>query len=245
MDTIASELTNSAESLARVRSEIAAACAEVKRDPAAATLIAVSKTFPPDAIVPVIAAGQRVFGENRVQEAKSKWPALREAHPGLELHLIGPLQSNKAKEAVALFDAIHSLDRASTAEALAKEIARQGRRPQLFVQINTGAEPQKAGVLPADADAFINMCRETHRLEIAGLMCSPPFEEAPPPHFALTAKIAARNGLKLLSMGMSADFATAIAFGATHVRVGTAIFGGRAGHGPAGKKKSPDAGLGG
>ena len=230
--------TNSAESLARVRDAIAAACVEAKRDPASVTLIAVSKTFPPDAIEPVIAAGQRVFGENRVQEAKAKWPALRAAHPGLELHLIGPLQSNKAKDAVALFDAIHSIDRPSIAEALAKEIARQSRRPLLFVEINTGAESQKAGVLPEHADAFIKACREAHGLEIAGLMCIPPFEEAPAPHFALTAKIAARNGLKLLSMGMSADFATAITFGATHVRVGTAIFGTRA-------KKSPDAGLGG
>jgi len=231
---------NSAEGLARVRQEIAAACAEAKRDPASVTLIAVSKTFAADAIEPVIVAGQRVFGENRVQEAKAKWPALTAAHPGLELHLIGPLQSNKAKEAVALFDAIHSVDRPSIAEALAKEIAKQGRRPLLFVEINTGAEPQKAGVLPQDADAFIKTCRETHRLTIAGLMCIPPFEEAPAPHFALTAKIAARNSLKLLSMGMSADFATAIAFGATHVRVGTAIFGTR----PA-QRKSPDAGLGG
>jgi pyridoxal phosphate enzyme (YggS family) len=239
MNTPADTL-NSADALARVRDEIAAACASAGRDPAAVTLIAVSKTFPVDAIEPVIAAGQRVFGENRVQEAKAKWPALSAAHPGLELHLIGPLQSNKAKEAVALFDAIHSVDRASIAEALAKEIARQGRRPLLFAEINTGAEPQKAGVLPEDADAFIKTGRETHGLDIAGLMCIPPFEEAPGPHFALTAKIAARNGLKLLSMGMSADFATAIAFGATHVRIGTAIFGARAG-----QRKSPDAGLGG
>ena len=187
----------------------------------------------------MIAAGQRVFGENRVQEAKAKWPALSAAHPGIALHLIGPLQSNKAKEAVALFDAIHSVDRPSIAEALAKEIARQGRHPRLFVEINTGAEPQKAGVLPEAGRCFLRDCRETYGLEIAGLMCIPPFEEAPAPHFALTAKIAARNGLKLLSMGMSADFATAIAFGATHVRVGTAIFGGRA------RQKSPDAGLGG
>src|SRR5256714_6298049 len=229
---------SSAESLARVRDAIAAACREAGRDPASVTLVAISKTFPPDAIEPVIAAGQRVFGENRVQEAKAKWPALRAAHPGLELHLIGPLQSNKAKDAVALFDAIHSIDRPSIAEALAKEIARQTRRPLLFVEINPGAEPKKAGVLPEHADAFIKACRETHGLEIAGLMCIPPFEEAAAPHFALTAKIAARNGLKLLSMGMSADFATAVAFGATHVRVGTAIFGERA-------KKSPDAGLGG
>ena len=229
---------DSETSLARVRGEIAAACAEAKRDPASVTLIAVSKTFPADAIVPIIAAGQRVFGENRVQEAKAKWPALRAAHPGIALHLIGPLQSNKAKEAVALFDAIHSVDRASIAEALAKEIAKQGRHPALFVEVNTGEEPQKAGVLPHEADAFIEACRESHGLTISGLMCIPPFDEAPAPHFALAAKIAARNGLKQLSMGMSADFATAIAFGATHVRVGTAIFGGR-------QKKSPDAGLGG
>src|SRR4051812_44773084 len=224
------EALTSTEGLARVCAEIAAACAEAKRDPASVTLIAVSKTFPADAIEPVIAAGQRVFGENRVQEAKAKWPALRQAHPGIELHLIGPLQSNKAKEAAALFDAIHSVDRASIAEALAREIARQGRQPLLLVEINTGAEPQKAGVLPEQADAFIETCRKAYGLTIAGLMCIPPFDEAAAPHFALTAKIAARNGLKLLSMGMSADFASAIAFGATHVRVGTAIFGTRAGH---------------
>jgi PLP dependent protein len=225
-------------SLARVRGEIAAACAEARRDPACVTLIAVSKTFGAEAIEPVIAAGQRVFGENRVQEAKAKWPSLRAAHPDIALHLIGPLQSNKAKEAVALFHAIHAVDRPSVAEALAKEIAKQGRHPTLFVEVNTGEEPQKAGVLPQDADAFIKTCRETYGLTIAGLMCIPPFDEAPAPHFALTAKIAARNGLNLLSMGMSADFAAAIAFGATHIRVGTAIFGGR-------EKKSPDAGLGG
>jgi pyridoxal phosphate enzyme (YggS family) len=241
---MSADTPNSAEGLTRVRQEIAAACAEAKRDVASVTLIAVSKTFGRDEIKPVIAAGQRVFGENRVQEAKAKWPALREAHPGLELHLIGPLQSNKAREAVALFDAIHSVDRPSIAEALAKEIAKQGRRPTLFVEINTGAEAQKAGVLPENADAFIKTCRETHGLQIAGLMCIPPFDEAAAPHFALTAKIAARNGLKLLSMGMSADFASAIAFGATHVRVGTAIFGARAPLAAA-QKKSPDAGLGG
>ena len=243
METITE--TDRAEALARVREEIATACADARRDAASVTLIAVSKTFGADAIAPVIASGQRVFGENRVQEAKAKWPALRDAHPDLQLHLIGPLQSNKAKDAVALFDAIHTVDRPSIAEAVAKEIAKQNRRPLLFVEINTGAEPQKAGVLPEQADAFIKTCRETHGLDIAGLMCIPPFEEAPAPHFALTANIAARNGLKLLSMGMSADFATAIAFGATHVRVGTAIFGGRTGLEPAEKKKSPDAGLGG
>jgi PLP dependent protein len=214
--------------LAKVRAEIARACAEARRDPASVTLVAISKTFGAEAIEPVIAAGQRVFGENRVQEAKAKWPALRERHPGIELHLVGSLQSNKAKEAVALFDAIHSVDRASVAEALAKEIARQGRKPTLFVEVNTGAEPQKAGVLPEETDAFLKACRERYGLDIAGLMCLPPADEPPAPHFALTAKIARRNGLPLLSMGMSADFPLAIAFGATHVRVGTAIFGERA-----------------
>lgn len=213
--------------LETVRTEIARACRDAGRDPATVALVAVSKTFGAAEIEPVIEAGQRVFGENRVQEAKAKWPPLMQKHPGLELHLIGPLQSNKAKEAVALFDAIHSVDRASVCEALAKEIAKQGRTPLLFAQINTGAEPQKAGVLPEAADEFLKACRETYGLTISGLMCIPPAEEAPGPHFALTAKIAKRNGLKLLSMGMSADFAAAIAMGATHVRVGSAIFGER------------------
>lgn len=216
-----------ATSLASVQAEIAGACREAKRDPAEVTLIAVSKTFGADAIEAAIAAGQRVFGENRVQETKAKWPDIRARHAGLALHLIGPLQSNKAKEAVALFDAIHSVDRPSICEALAKEIGKQGRAPQLFVEINTGAEPQKAGILPEEADGFLRDCRDTYGLTISGLMCIPPFDEVPAPHFALTAKIAARNGLKLLSMGMSADFATAIQFGATHLRVGSAIFGGR------------------
>jgi PLP dependent protein len=213
--------------LANVRAEIARACRDAGRDPAEVTLIAVSKTFGADAIEPAIEAGQRVFGENRVQEAKAKWPPLLEKHNGLELHLIGPLQSNKAKEAVALFAAIHSLDRPSLCEALAKEIAKQKRQPVLFVEINTGAEAQKAGVLPQDADAFLAACRDKYRLTITGLMCIPPLQEAAGPHFALTAKIARRNGLKLLSMGMSADFAAAIQLGATHVRVGSAIFGDR------------------
>jgi len=210
-----------------VRAEIARACRDAGRDPSGVTLIAVSKTFGAEAIEPLIAAGQRAFGENRVQEAKAKWPPLQARHPGLELHMIGPLQSNKAKEAVALFDAIHSVDRPSLCEALAKENARQGRKPLLFAEINTGGEAQKAGVLPQDADAFIVRCRDGYGLSIAGLMCIPPADEAPAPHFALTAKIAARNGLKLLSMGMSADFPVAIPFGATHVRVGSAIFGSR------------------
>ena len=213
--------------LDRVRAEIARACRDAGRDVREVTLVAVSKTFAVDAIEPVIAAGQRVFGENRVQEAKSKWPPLLAKHPGLTLHLIGPLQSNKAKDAVALFDAIHSVDRPSLCVALAKEIAKQARQPLLFVEINTGAEAQKAGVLPQDADSFLDACRTTYGLNISGLMCIPPLEEVAGPHFALTAKIAKRNGLKLLSMGMSADFATAIALGATHVRVGSAIFGER------------------
>jgi pyridoxal phosphate enzyme (YggS family) len=211
-----------------VRTEIARACRDAGRNVADVELVAVSKTFAGDAIEPVIAAGQRVFGENRVQEAKGKWPPLLAQHAGLSLHLIGPLQSNKAKEAVALFDAIHSVDRASLCEALSKEIIKQGKTPLLFAQINTGAEPQKAGVLPQDADSFLAACRDSYGLTIAGLMCIPPAEEAPGPHFALTAKIAKRNGLKLLSMGMSADFPVAIQLGATHIRVGSAIFGGRA-----------------
>ena len=219
--------SHSPNALAAVEEEIARACKDAKRERASVTLIAVSKTFDASAIAPVIESGQRVFGENRVQEAKAKWPSLISSYDGLLLHLIGPLQSNKAKEAVALFDAIHSVDRPSICQALAKEIESQKKRPQLFVQINTGEEPQKAGIAPQDADAFLAACRDTYGLEISGLMCIPPVNEAPGPHFALTAKIAARNGLKNLSMGMSADFATAIQFGATHVRVGSAIFGHR------------------
>jgi pyridoxal phosphate enzyme (YggS family) len=226
-ETSAEKTSSLPNALAAVEREIAAACAQARRDRASVTLIAVSKTFGAESIVPVIEAGQRVFGENRVQEAKAKWPGLMAAYPGLALHLIGPLQSNKAKEAVALFDAIHSVDRPSICQALAKEIDSQKRRPDLFVQINTGEEAQKAGIAPSEADAFIASCRDTYGLAISGLMCIPPVNEAPAPHFALTAKIAARNGLKNLSMGMSADFAIAIQFGATHIRVGSAIFGHR------------------
>jgi pyridoxal phosphate enzyme (YggS family) len=226
MDQNTSPIT-AAHRLGTVRQKIADACREVGRDPHSVTLIAVSKTFERHDIEPAIAAGQRVFGENRVQEAKAKWPELKATHPETALHLIGPLQSNKAKEAVALFDAIHSVDRPSLCEALQKEIARSGRAPTLFVEINTGAEPQKAGILPEHADDFLRRCRETYGLTISGLMCIPPFDQAPAPHFALTAKIAKRNGLQFLSMGMSEDFVAAIAFGATHVRVGTAIFGQR------------------
>jgi PLP dependent protein len=222
METISREV-----GLAAVRADVARACGEAGRDPQSVTLVAVSKTFGAEAIEPVIAAGQRVFGENRVQEARAKWPALIARHPHLELHLVGSLQSNKAREAVALFDAIHSLDRTSLAGALAKEIAKQKRRPLLFVEINTGGEPQKAGIEPQHTDAFLASCRDNCGLTISGLMCIPPVNDAPAPHFALTAQIARRNGLALLSMGMSADFPIAIAFGATHVRVGTAIFGTR------------------
>jgi PLP dependent protein len=215
------------DGISAVRAAIARACRDAGRDPAGVTLVAVSKTFAAAAIAPVIAAGQHVFGENRVQEAEAKWPPLLDRHGRLELHLVGALQSNKAKDAVALFDAIHSVDRASLAEALGKEIAKQARRPLLFVEVNTGAEAQKAGVLPRETDAFLTACRDRYGLTISGLMCIPPQNDAPAPHFALTAKIARRNGLSLLSMGMSADYPTAIAFGATHVRVGTAIFGAR------------------
>lgn len=197
------------------------------REPGSVTLIAVSKTFGAEAIAPAVAAGQRMFGENRVQEAKGKWPELKASHPDVKLHLIGPLQTNKAREALALFDAIHSLDRPSLAEAVAKEIGRSGRVPRLFVQVNTGEEQQKAGVAPGQADALIATCRETYGLTIDGLMCLPPFDEPPSPHFALVAKIAKRNGIASLSMGMSADFEQAIALGATHVRIGSAIFGSR------------------
>jgi pyridoxal phosphate enzyme (YggS family) len=221
------ETTDSRSRYAAVRQEIVESCRAAGRDPDEVTLVAVSKTFDAGAIEPVIAAGHVVFGENRVQEAKAKWPALKARHTGIELHLVGSLQSNKAKEAVALFDAIHSVDRPSLCEALAKEIARQDRRPTLFVEVNTGGESQKAGVLPERADEFLRTCRESYGLAISGLMCIPPANEPPSPHFALTAKIALRHDLKLLSMGMSADFRTAIEFGATHVRIGTAIFGER------------------
>jgi len=215
------------ENLREVREAIRRAASDYGRDPSGITLVAVSKTFPAEAIEPVLAAGQQVFGENYVQEAKAKWPELRKRYPAVELHMIGPLQSNKAREAVELFDVIHTLDRPSLAQALAKEIARQGKRPRLLVQVNTGEEPQKGGVIPAETDAFIEACRTTYGLEIEGLMCIPPAEDPPSPHFALLNAIAGRNGLTALSMGMSADFDAAIQLGATHVRVGSAIFGTR------------------
>ncbi len=217
----------SAARLQIIRAEIRKAALGSGRDPASVTLIAISKTFGVENILPVLEAGQRVFGENRVQEAKTKWPALKERFPDIELHLVGPLQSNKTREAVALFDAIHTVDRPKIAAALAEEMARAGRKLKLFVEVNTGAEPQKAGVLPENTDAFVAECRNAYQLSIEGLMCIPPLDEAPAPHFALLAKIAKRNELAALSMGMSADFSSAIAFGATHVRIGTAIFGAR------------------
>ncbi|MEI9408449.1 YggS family pyridoxal phosphate-dependent enzyme [Mesorhizobium salmacidum] len=210
-----------------VKARIAAAEQEAGREAGAVTLVAVSKTFDAVDIQPVIEAGQRVFGENRVQEALGKWPALKKAFPDIELHLIGPLQSNKAKEAVALFDVIETIDRDKIAAELAKEIARQGRAPKLYVQVNTGSEPQKAGIEPREAVTFVKRCREVHGLAIEGLMCIPPADENPGPHFALLEKMAREAGVAKLSMGMSGDYETAIAFGATSVRVGSAIFGNR------------------
>lgn len=215
------------ERLKRVRHEIVAAAEMAKRSPGDIELVAVSKTFDIDAVRPVLTAGQRVFGENRVQEAERKWPELKREFADVELHLIGPLQSNKAKEAVALFDVIHTIDRDKIARAIADEISRQGRTLRLFVQVNTGEEPQKAGVMPREAKAFVEFCREELKLPIVGLMCIPPVDEEPAVHFAFLAKLAKEAGVHGLSMGMSSDFETAIAFGATHVRVGSAIFGGR------------------
>ena len=210
-----------------VRERLARAAQDCGRDPASITLVCVSKTFPAEAVEPVLAAGERVFGENRVQEAMRKWPDLRARYPDLQLHLIGPLQTNKVREAVQFFDVIETLDRPKLAEALAAEMARTGKRPKLYIEVNTGAEPQKAGVLPADADAFIGDCRERLGLTIEGLMCIPPEEGQRSPHFALLRQIAERNEVPLLSMGMSADFELAVQLGATHVRVGSAIFGKR------------------
>jgi pyridoxal phosphate enzyme (YggS family) len=220
-------MTAGAGRLAEVRQRIAAAARAAGRDPASVTLVAVSKTQGADRVRELLEAGQRVFGENRVQEAEEKFPTLKAAYPDLELHLIGPLQTNKAREAVALFDVIQSVDRERLAATLAKEMARAGRRPDCYVQVNTGEEPQKAGVMPRDVDAFVASCRDTHKLPVVGLMCIPPVGEEPALHFALLAKMAARNGLPKISMGMSADYETAIRLGATHVRVGTALFGTR------------------
>lgn len=211
----------------QVSAAVSAAEKAAGRAPGSVTLIAVSKTFGPDEIRPVLDAGHRDFGENKVQEAQRKWPALKSQYADVRLHLIGPLQSNKAKDAVALFDAIHSVDRPKIARALAEEMAKQGRKPQLFVQVNTGEEPQKAGVMPRGAAAFVAMCRDELKLDIAGLMCIPPVDEEPAVHFAFLEKLAREAAVTGLSMGMSADYETAIEFGATHVRIGSAIFGAR------------------
>jgi len=216
-----------AANLAAVRERIAAAARAAGRAPESVTLVAVSKTHPAASVRQALMVGHRVFGENRVQEAQAKYPELRGEFPDLALHLIGPLQTNKVRDAVALFDVIESVDRLRLAQALAREIEHSGRRPPCLIEVNTGEEPQKAGIMPADADGFILECRERLELPIIGLMCVPPLDEDPAPHFALLREIARRNDLQVLSMGMSADFEKAIRFGATHVRVGTAIFGAR------------------
>jgi pyridoxal phosphate enzyme (YggS family) len=216
-----------AANLAAVQERIATAAGAADRAPESVTLVAVSKTHPAASVRHALMAGHRVFGENRVQEAQAKYPELREEFPDLLLHLIGPLQTNKVRDAVADFDVIESVDRLRLAQALAREMEHTGRRPPCLIEVNTGEEPQKAGIMPADADGFILECRERLELPIIGLMCVPPLDEEPAPHFALLREIARRNGLEILSMGMSADFEKAIRFGATHVRVGTAIFGAR------------------
>jgi pyridoxal phosphate enzyme (YggS family) len=213
--------------LTDTRHAIARAARDAERDPEAVTLVCVTKTFSAQAVIPLLEAGHRVFGENRVQEAAGKWAPLRALYPNIELHLIGPLQSNKAREAVETFDVIETVDREKIARALAEEMARAGKRPRLLAQVNTGAEPQKAGVPPREADAFIKACRERHGLALDGLMCIPPADQQASPHFALLADIAARNGLAVLSMGMSSDYELAIQLGATHVRIGSAIMGKR------------------
>jgi len=220
-------MSKARERLAEVRQRIAGAEKVARRAAGSVRLIAVSKTFEADAIRPVIAAGQRDFGENRVQEAQGKWPALKAETAGLTLHLIGPLQSNKAAEAVALFDAIHTIDRDKIADAVGREMKKQARALRLLVQVNTGEEPQKAGIPPSEVDAFVARCRDVHGLAIDGLMCIPPADQVAAPHFALLAKIARRLGLPSVSMGMSGDFETAVMLGATDVRVGSAIFGER------------------
>ena len=222
-----------AAALADVRGRIEAAATGAGRDPASIELIAVSKLQPPERIEAALKAGQRAFGENYVQEAKGRWPALRERYDGIELHLIGPLQTNKTGEAVAVFDVIQSLDREKLARSLVKERERQHRLPRLFVQVNTGEEPQKAGILPGDLDAFLQLCRDELALGIEGLMAIPPDGDDIAPHTALLAKFAARHGLARLSIGMSADYEAAVRFGATHVRVGSAIFGARPPRAPA------------
>jgi pyridoxal phosphate enzyme (YggS family) len=220
-------MSEGADHLAEVNRRIAEAATAASRQPADVTLVAVSKTHGPERVRELLDAGQRVFGENRVQEAQEKFPALKAAYPDLELHLIGPLQTNKARDAVALFDVIQSVDRERLAGVLAKEMERAGRRLSCFIQVNTGEEEQKAGILPAELDAFVASCRDVHKLPVVGLMCIPPVDEEPALHFALLRKMAERNGLAKVSMGMSADYETAVRLGATHVRVGSALFGAR------------------
>ncbi|MCR4267405.1 YggS family pyridoxal phosphate-dependent enzyme [Nitratireductor sp. ZSWI3] len=220
-------MSKAVENLRAVREKIAGAERAAGRPEGAVTLVAVSKTFDAEAIRPVIEAGQRIFGENRVQEAQGKWPALKKDFPDLELRLIGPLQSNKAADAVALFDVIETVDREKIARALAAEMKKQGRTPRLYVQVNTGLEEQKAGIDPRQAVAFVRHCIEEYGLAIEGLMCIPPADENPGPHFALLEKLAREAGVERYSMGMSGDYETAVAFGATSVRVGSAIFGAR------------------
>lgn len=220
-------MSEGADRLAEVSRRIAEAAQAANRNPADVTLVAVSKTHGADRVRELLDVGHRIFGENRVQEAQGKFPELKAAWPDLELHLIGPLQTNKARDAVALFDVIQSVDREKLAVALAKEMERLGRQPACYIQVNTGEEPQKAGILPKDLDAFVAACRDQHQLPVVGLMCIPPVDEEPALHFALLAKMAARNCLAKLSMGMSSDYETAVRLGATHVRVGSALFGAR------------------
>jgi hypothetical protein len=220
-------MSEGADHLAEVNGRIAEAAKAAGRQASDVTLVAVSKTHGPERVRELLAVGQRVFGENRVQEAQEKFPALKADYPDLELHLIGPLQTNKARDAVALFDVIQSVDREKLAGVLAKEMERAGKRLSCFIQVNTGEEEQKAGILPADLDAFVASCRDVHKLPVVGLMCIPPVDEEPALHFALLRKMAERNGLTKVSMGMSADYETAVRLGATHVRVGSALFGAR------------------
>ena len=227
MSSSSDPATNPAAALHAILARIEAARKSAVAPAPSTTLVAVSKTHGPERIRPLLAAGQRVFGENRVQEAKAKWPGLRAEYPDLALHLIGPLQSNKTREAVELFDCIQSLDRPKLAHALAAEVEKQAKRVPLFIQVNTGEEPQKAGIAPPDLAGFVALCRDDLELPVEGLMCIPPVDENPAPHFALLAKLAREAGLEKLSMGMSADFETAIRFGASHVRVGSALFGER------------------
>lgn len=225
-------MSDIAANLAAITARMARAAQSAGREPDTVSLVAVSKTHSAEAIRPALEAGQRIFGENRVQEAKAKWPELKAAFPNAQLRLIGPLQTNKVREALTLFDVIETLDRPKLARVLAEEMARADRFPQCLIQVNTGREAQKGGVDPALADQMITLCRTEYRLPVTGVMCIPPADEAPEPHFRLLAELAARHNLSVVSMGMSSDFEAAISCGATHVRVGSAIFGSRPPHAP-------------